>query len=161
MINSSSSGYISRKWRKWNQYLKEISSFPCSLQLYSQIAEVWKLPRCLLTGGDIKKMWHIYIHTSGMFFNLKKKEILSFVTTWMMNLEDILLSGINKRVQEDPLEEEMATHPSILAWRIPWLEEGSGLQSTGLKQSQTWLYVHTHIQWCITHSWFCATTSSI
>ena len=31
---------------------------------------------------------------------------------------------------EDPLEEEMATHSSILAWRIPWTEEPDGLQST-------------------------------
>ena len=30
--------------------------------------------------------------------------------------------------QEDPLEEEMATHSSILAWRIPWTEEPGGLQ---------------------------------
>ena len=33
--------------------------------------------------------------------------------------------------QEDPLEEEMATHSSILAWRIPWTEEPGGLQSLG------------------------------
>ena len=33
--------------------------------------------------------------------------------------------------QEDPLEEEMATHSSILAWRIPWTEETGGLQSMG------------------------------
>ena len=32
---------------------------------------------------------------------------------------------------EDPLEKEMATHSSILAWRIPWREEPGGLQSTG------------------------------
>ena len=32
---------------------------------------------------------------------------------------------------EDPLEKEMATHSSILAWRIPWMEESGGLQSTG------------------------------
>ena len=32
---------------------------------------------------------------------------------------------------EDPLEEEMATHSSILAWRIPWTEEPGGLQSIG------------------------------
>ena len=31
--------------------------------------------------------------------------------------------------QEDPLEEEMATHSTILAWKIPWTEEPSGLQS--------------------------------
>ena len=34
--------------------------------------------------------------------------------------------------QENPLEKEMATHPSILAWRIPWAEEPGGLQSVGL-----------------------------
>ena len=33
--------------------------------------------------------------------------------------------------QEDPLEKEMATHSSILAWRIPWTEEPGGLQSIG------------------------------
>ena len=32
---------------------------------------------------------------------------------------------------EDPLEKEMATHCSILAWRIPWTEEPGGLQSMG------------------------------
>ena len=32
---------------------------------------------------------------------------------------------------EDPLEKEMATHSSILAWKIPWIEELDGLQSTG------------------------------
>ena len=37
---------------------------------------------------------------------------------------------------EDPLEKGMATHSSILAWRIPWSEEPGGLQSMGL-QSQT------------------------
>ena len=35
---------------------------------------------------------------------------------------------------EDPLEKEMATHSSILAWRIPWTEEPEGLQSTGLQR---------------------------
>ena len=33
--------------------------------------------------------------------------------------------------REDPLEKEMATHSSILAWRIPWTEESDGLQFTG------------------------------
>ena len=40
--------------------------------------------------------------------------------------------------QEDPLEKEMATHSSILAWRIPWAEEPGGLQSVGVtKESDT------------------------
>ena len=36
--------------------------------------------------------------------------------------------------REDPLEEEMATHSSVLAWRIPWTEEPGGLQSLGVSQ---------------------------
>ena len=35
---------------------------------------------------------------------------------------------------EDPLEKEMATHSSILVWRIPWTEEPGGIQSTGLQR---------------------------
>ena len=35
---------------------------------------------------------------------------------------------------EDPLEEEMATHSSILAWRIPWTQAPGGLQSMGLQR---------------------------
>ena len=36
--------------------------------------------------------------------------------------------------QEDPLEKEMATHSSILAWRIPWIEEPGRLQSMRLQR---------------------------
>ena len=39
--------------------------------------------------------------------------------------------------EEDPLEKEMATHSSILAWRIPWTEEPGGLQSMGSQESDT------------------------
>ena len=38
---------------------------------------------------------------------------------------------------EDPLEKEMATHSSILAWRISWTEEPGGLQSIGVAKSRT------------------------
>ena len=41
---------------------------------------------------------------------------------------------------EDPLEKEMATHSSILAWKIPWMEEPGRLQSVcGVAKSQTQL----------------------
>ena len=40
---------------------------------------------------------------------------------------------------EDPLEKEMATHSSILAWRIPWKEEPDRLQSTGLHRVGHWV----------------------
>ena len=38
---------------------------------------------------------------------------------------------VQSLVWEDPLEEEMATHSRILAWRTPWIKEPGGLQSTG------------------------------
>ena len=43
------------------------------------------------------------------------------------------MQGTRVRTQgrEDPLEKEMATHSSILAWEIPWTEEPGGLQSMG------------------------------
>ena len=41
--------------------------------------------------------------------------------------------------QEDPLEEEMATHSSIFAWRIPWREQPGELWSTGSQKSRTGL----------------------
>ena len=45
---------------------------------------------------------------------------------------------------EDPLEEGMATHSSILAWEIPWTEEPGGLQSMG---SQSWTQLKQHIMY--------------
>ena len=45
--------------------------------------------------------------------------------------------------QDDPLEEEMATHSSILAWRIPWTGEPGRLQSMGVTKSQTCLSYYT------------------
>ena len=38
--------------------------------------------------------------------------------------------------REDPLEKEMATHSSILAWKIPWTEERGGLQSMGSQRGR-------------------------
>ena len=48
------------------------------------------------------------------------KRLPAMRETWVQSLS-----------QEDPLEKKMATHSSILAWRIPWTEKPGGLQSTG------------------------------
>ena len=48
--------------------------------------------------------------------------------------------------QEDPLEEEMATHSSILAWRIPGTEEPGGLQSMGSQRVRRLKRLSTHEQ---------------
>jgi len=48
-----------------------------------------------------------------------------------MLMQEAWIRSLN---QEDPLEEEMASHSSILAWEIPWAEEPGRLQSMGLKR---------------------------
>ena len=60
------------------------------------------------------------------------KHLLAMWETWILSLD-----------QEDPLEKEMATHSSILAWRIPWTEELGGLQSTGHKESDMTERLHS------------------
>ena len=46
--------------------------------------------------------------------------------------------------QEDPLEKEMETHPSILAWEVPWTEEPGKLQSMGLQRGgYNWMTKHS------------------
>ena len=49
----------------------------------------------------------------------------------VMNLPARQESWVQSRGREDPLEKGMATHSSILAWRIPWTEEPGRLQSMG------------------------------
>ena len=51
----------------------------------------------------------------------------------ILGSEDPLEKGINNPLQCSSLEKEMATHSSILAWRIPWMEKPNGLQSKGLQ----------------------------
>ena len=47
--------------------------------------------------------------------------------------------------REDPLEEGTATHPSILAWRIPWTEEPGGMQSMESQSQIQWKQLSSHI----------------
>ena len=53
------------------------------------------------------------------------------------NLPAMQETQVQSLGQEDPLEKGMATHSSILAWRIPWTEEPGGLQSMGSKSDTT------------------------
>ena len=53
------------------------------------------------------------------------------------NAGDLHKSGVQPLGQEDPLEKEMATHCSILAWEIPWIEEPGRLQFMGSQKSDT------------------------
>ena len=58
-------------------------------------------------------------------------EWASLVAQMIKNLPSMRETQVRSLGREDPLEKEMATLSSILAWRIPWEEEPGGLQSTG------------------------------
>ena len=60
---------------------------------------------------------------------------VSLVAPMVKNPPAIWDSWVQSLGWEDPLEKEMATHSSILAWSIPWTEEPGGLQSTGCQES--------------------------
>ena len=55
----------------------------------------------------------------------------SLVAQTVQRLSTMRETWVRSLGWEDPLEKEMATHSSILAWRIPWTGEPDGLQSTG------------------------------
>ena len=70
--------------------------------------------------------------------------VISVVQT-VKSLPAVWETQVQSLGREDSLEKEMATHSSILAWKIPWMEEPSRLQSMG-SQSQTRLSVHFHFK---------------
>ena len=59
------------------------------------------------------------------------------MTQTVKNLSAVQETQVRSLGWEDPLEKGMATHSSILAWRIPWTEEPGGLQSMGHKELDT------------------------
>ena len=83
-----------------------------------------------------------------MIFQSRLKYVLciSLVAQIVKSLQAKQDSWIWSQVQEDPLEKGTATHPNVLAWRIPWMEEPGGLQSMGL-QSRTRLSKWTELNW--------------
>ena len=73
-------------------------------------------------------------------FTMEYKDSLGFTGASVVKKTQVLSLG-----QEDSLEQEMATHSSILAWEISWTEEPGGLQSMGSQKSQTQLSNSTAI----------------
>ena len=59
---------------------------------------------------------------------------MSLVAQTVKHLPTMQETQVQSLGQEDPLEKEMATHLSTLAWKIPWMEEPGWLQSMGLQR---------------------------
>ena len=67
----------------------------------------------------------------------KPSELASLVAQMVEHLPVMRETGVRSLGREDPLEEEMASHSRVLAWRIPWTEEPSGLQSMESQELDT------------------------
>ena len=61
--------------------------------------------------------------------------LTSLLAQMVKNLPVMQKTRVRSLSWKDPLEKEMATHSSILAWEIPWTEEPGGLQSVGLQRA--------------------------
>ena len=71
--------------------------------------------------------------------------ICALVVQRVKNLPAMQETWVQSLSQEDLLEKEMATHSSILAWRIPWTKEPGGLQSMGSQRVRhDWETEHLH-----------------
>ena len=68
-----------------------------------------------------------------IYYSIKR----NLVAQWVKNLPERQETWVQFLSWEDPLEKEMATHFSILAWRIPSTEEPDRLQSMGSQESDT------------------------
>ena len=62
---------------------------------------------------------------------LPRVSLASMVAQRLKCLPAMWETWVRSMGQEDPLEKEMATHSTTLAWKIPWMEEPGGLQSMG------------------------------
>ena len=117
-------------------------------------ARTWKQSRCPSTDEWVKKPW--YIHAIEYYSAIKRNAFESVLMRWI-NLEPIIQSEVSQKEKkqisaslvaqtvkrlptmqetrvrslgrEDPLEKEMATHSSTLAWKIPWMKEHGSLWS--------------------------------
>ena len=69
---------------------------------------------------------------------------ISLVAQMVKHLPTMRETRVQSLGQEDLLQKEMATHSSILAWKIPWMEESDRLQSWGRKESDKTEQLHFH-----------------
>ena len=84
-------------------------------------------------GNDVLSICHFILN--GIYWTVSPRHAIFLVASLVVrmgkNLPAVQETQVQSLDQEDPLEGEMATHSSLLAWRIPWAEEPGRLQSTG------------------------------
>ena len=92
-------------------------------------------------GCFFERQWSLFFFFNDFRLLFIKVLILmvgaSLVAQSVKNLPAVQESRVQSLGWEDPPEKGMATHSSILAWRVPWTEEPGGLQSMGRQESDT------------------------
>ena len=89
-------------------------------------------------GNDVLSICHFILN--GIYWTVSPRHAIFLVASLVVrmgkNLPAVQETQVQSLDQEDPLEGEMATHSSLLAWRIPWAEEPGRLQSTGSQRGK-------------------------
>ena len=92
---------------------------------------------CLFLLNSKKGFFILKEITFLMMFWLSKHGVTYYLWTSLEHLPTMWETQVRSLGQEDPLEKEMSTHSSILAWRIPWTEEPGRLTVHGVTKSRT------------------------
>ena len=122
----------------WPQPLYTLFSLPGK---YSPLLSKWQVPT------QPTFQIQCYLHKEAFPNYLKLLSIILKLLPWWYSGKESTCNagdtcrrqGFDPWVGKIPLEKEMATHSSILGWKIPWTEEPGGLQSMGSQKSWTWL----------------------
>ena len=122
---------------KWSKNINYINCSELLLHLHIiwyfilpvSITSYWLISTCLLS---LYKYLILYTYSNiCVYMNINFIWYMSLVTQTVKHLPTVWETWVRSLGQEDPLEKEMATHSSTLAWKIPWTEERSMLQSMG------------------------------
>ena len=105
-----------RGWEEWRKWVKVVKGYKLPVIRGENSEDV--MDSMEMTVNNVL----LYINRDSLVAQ-RLKHLPAMWETWVLSLG-----------REDPLEKEMATHSSILAWRIPWTEELGGPQSTGLQR---------------------------
>ena len=100
--------------------------------------------------------WYVYVHSKYIHTHTYTHTHTYGLPWWLKSVKRLPVIReiwVQSLGWEDPLEEDMATHSSILAWRNPQTEEPGGLQSMEL-QSHNWVTSHTYIYIYIVLPWW-------
>ena len=114
----------------WSPLHPHPASVPFSFSLFSCL--------CLWVSGFLFAFFFLCLSLSlPLSFRLALRVTrASLVAQWRKNLPPMQETQVRSLGQEDPLEERMATHSSILGWKILWTEETGRLQSMGPQRVQ-------------------------